>query len=247
MFTEAPQVAEAAKQIAQGFYYIWDWPEGKVDILWLEARSDWNKAVRKILQRNREGLDSPALVNDACEEVHTGKKIPEITSEIMQAWYVWGTQKHKPQPPIKVVWLSLALLEDALKWATQDSKPRIIWYKHKEIEEQLSKHIPVFGAGTDPPEDHPVTCAMSIASQGEGKNLHGWAHNLVLCPPSSGQPWEQLLGRTHRAKQQSDEVWCTYYDNLKPFSSAMRKAYASAQYFQASLGVPQKLLYATNI
>lgn len=56
------------KQLAQGFFYVWDWPvglDGKpvVDDDWKAAKSSWNKHVRKELKDGaRNGYDSPLLV-----------------------------------------------------------------------------------------------------------------------------------------------------------------------------------------
>ena len=103
--------------------------------------------------------------------------------------------------------------------------------------------IPVYGAGHYPPEKGP-TCAMSIRAHGVGKNLqHGWSNQLVVEPPSSGNVWEQLLGRTHRPGQQADTVRVTVYTHTPAFRDAVLKAKKDAHYIQDTTGSRQKLLY----
>lgn len=56
------------RQLAQGFFYVWDWPTGPdgkrvVDNEWKVARSNWNKQVRRELKdHSRTGYDSPQLI-----------------------------------------------------------------------------------------------------------------------------------------------------------------------------------------
>ena len=89
------------------------------------------------------------------------------------------------------------------------------------------------------------TCAASYNVHGTGKNLQAWRNQLLLDPPSSGQAWEQLLGRTHRQGQTADEVLFHYYDHTDEFRNAIVTAKASAAYIQETTQTPQRLLYAT--
>lgn len=50
------------RQLTQGFYYRWTWPDGIVDKAWMATRSAWHREVRAIVQRNEPHLDSPMLV-----------------------------------------------------------------------------------------------------------------------------------------------------------------------------------------
>lgn len=236
----AMRKAEVARQLTQGFYYRWVWPDGTPDRAWLSARSAWAVAVREALQRSRPGLDSPALLARACE----AGEAP--TRTLAEAWEAWSVERAKPEPPVETVWVSDYLLADVWRWLHQDSRPRIVWYSHGAIEERLrAVGLPVYGSGDEPPREA-ETCAMSIAAHGTGRNLQAWAHQLVICPPSSGAAWEQLLGRTHRAGQTADAVWCAWYGG-GVFDSAMHKAVESARYIAQTQGQRMKLLLATTV
>ena len=60
-------------------------------------------------------------------------------------------------------------------------------------------------------------------------------------PPSSGSDWEQLLGRTHRAGQQADEVIVEVFRHTEPFRQAIEKARDLSAYIQSTFGASQKL------
>ena len=64
-------------------------------------------------------------------------------------------------------------------------------------------------------------------------------------PPSSGQAWEQLLGRTHRPGQEADEVWVGVFQHTRPFRKALQTARGDADYILRTLGGVQKLNLAT--
>jgi hypothetical protein len=68
---------------------------------------------------------------------------------------------------------------------------------------------------------------------------------LVLTPPTSGTVWEQLLGRTHRPGQESDEVEVWVYRHTTELKQAIVKATADAEYQRGTTGNDQKLLNAT--
>jgi len=60
--------ARVVRQLAQGFFYVWDWPQvdGKpqVDTAWLTSRSAWKAHVRRQIQTHaRTGYDSELLVS----------------------------------------------------------------------------------------------------------------------------------------------------------------------------------------
>lgn len=85
------QLCSLQKQIAQGFYYVWDWPRdstGKplVDLKWRGARSLWAKLVREELQiHGRTGYDSEKLVYDSIKAMVLKTCITEAERE----WVKW--------------------------------------------------------------------------------------------------------------------------------------------------------------
>ena len=97
----------------------------------------------------------------------------------------------------------------------------------------------VFGSNFDQTEARPI--ALSIRAHGVGKNLQAWKEQVVLSPPSSGGAWEQLLGRTHRAGQQADEVKVTVVQTYYPQSNALLQAQTDARHIEETTGNVQKL------
>jgi hypothetical protein len=83
----------------------------------------------------------------------------------------------------------------------------------------------------------------SIAAHATGKNLQQWNRNLVVIPPTSGQVWEQLLGRTHRMGQEQDVVVAETYLHHESYRASMAQAFADARFLEETLGNRQRLLY----
>jgi hypothetical protein len=231
------------RQLCQGFYYVWDWPDGIEDTEWLEARRRWFSHVRFQLKNySCEGYDSPLLVSNRVEaEYEQGSR-----RLYHRAWEHWQEQKQKPPPPTKPIWVDYYLIDYAVKWLekTNQGRPAIVWFDTKAVADRLKKSgIPTFGAGEEVPTKA-ISCAMSIQAHGIGKNLQPWHQQLVLSPPESGLTWEQMLGRTHRQGQEADEVFCSVCLHAPPFMRAWMRAVADAKYIYRTTGNPQKLLYA---
>ena len=230
------------RQLSQGFYLVWDWPNGIVDEEWLDARREWNRNVRSaLLNHSAEGYDSPFLVaNRVQRDIDAGVRLRVLH----RAWLAWKEQKHKDPPPTKPVWVDSFIVDHSITWLNSQKEPSILWFENKAIGDALEERgVRVYRAGEEPPtEGH--NCAMSIQAHGIGKNLQGWANQLVICPPTGGQVWEQLLGRTHRQGQTADEVQCLIYQHTAPFELALVKARDDARYIQDSSGNRQKLLFA---
>jgi hypothetical protein len=248
-FSDPMALAGANKQIAQGFYYKWDWGSGRpneADKEWIEMRKRWARAVRAQIAREVDGLDSELLITNACRwSVKNNKLYPGLLGMVAVAWQIWEPfHKIKP-PPTVAVWLDDFLIRDAVAWAAEQKEPVIIWYGDTAVGSALAKAgLPVYGQGTEMPLTA-VTCAASYNVHGTGKNLQPWRNQILLDPPSSGQTWEQLLGRTHRQGQTADEVLFSYYKHTREFTNAIEKAKQSAAYIEATTNTPQRLIYAT--
>ena len=236
------------RQLSNGFYYRWVWPNDEVDEDWMSSRNRWNRQVRIQLERNaEEGYDSPLLVaNRIRQEVERG-----ASDEIHRAWLSWfdSGQSGKPSPPVETVWLSDYVLDYIDTWIDKHkggTVPLIIWYESRAMGEALitRQRMGVYGPGVEVPAA-PVTCAMSIRAHGIGKNLQGWAKQLIVSPPSGGKAWEQLLGRTHRPGQQADVVEAHVLQHTESFTTALRKAKEDAYYIEQATGSRQKLCYCT--
>jgi len=233
-------MARYARQVSQGFYYEWEWPNGVVDHEWLKARKQWNRWVRMILQSNRLGLDSPLLVTNALRDGRLRH------AKALAALHQWEAVKDRPEPPTVARWIDPWLVRDAVQWARSQDDPPILWYDSLAVEAAL-RHmgVPVYGAGTVIPADTPRLIGASIAVHGTGKNLQAWRNQLVISPPSSGKAWEQLLGRMHRTGQEADEVHCHVYNHTPAFKAALEKAKRDAAYIFSTQGQKQRLAYAT--
>ncbi len=248
-FSDPMTMMGAAKQIGQGFYYKWDWGENRPnqdDKVWIEQRKGWARAVRDQIAHEIDGLDSELLVTNACRwSIKNEKLYPGLQPATLNAWRVWEPfHKIKP-PPTVSVWIDDSLIRDAVEWAKAQKEPVIIWYGDTAVGQKFRElGIPVYGQGTEMP---PVaeTCAASYNVHGTGKNLQAWRNQILLDPPSSGQQWEQLVGRTHRQGQQADEVLFHYYAHTEEYNKAIDSAKLSAQYIQETTKTPQRLLYAT--
>ena len=246
VLADSAAVARASSQVCRGFYYRWVWPNNQPDEDWLEARSDWGKAVRLELENaSREGYDSEFLV--ASSVLNQGQGHP-----LWRAWQPWAIQKQKrwewpdgaqrPRPPVETVWLSDFFIKACVERIQKSRRPTLVWYSSIAIREALRRSgVEIWETGQIPKK--PRTVALSTASHAEGLNLQAWSRNIVLEAPSSGLKWEQLLGRTHRPGQKAEEVEVEVYTHAGPAQAAFRAALVNAEYLAAVSG-PQKLLLA---
>jgi hypothetical protein len=236
--------ARVARQVAQGFYYRWRWPNGEPDHEWVAARSAWFRYVREQIKDDaREGHDSPLLVYRATlARAQAGARDRGVATLAE-----WQRHQHKPPPPVEAVWISPYLLQHAVAWMRAQREPVILWIEHQAVADLLRRFdaCPVFGQGDTLPE-RPVSCAASIRVFGTGANLQRWRSQLIVSPPSSGAAWEQLLGRCHRQGQTADSVEARVYAHVPVYEKAIAAALADAAYIEAVSGNRQKLRYATK-
>lgn len=228
------------REIACGFWYRWATPPPEH---WVQARRAWSKAVREVLKTNRSGLDSELQVTRAIME----GKYPQWTTTLQQ----WLETKKIYTPQTEALWVSRRMLERAAAW--MEETKGIVWVEHVEFGAALSQMTKASfyqRGGVDqhnrPIEDHPIGSPMicSIASNAEGRNLQAWSSNLITSPPTSGQIWEQLLGRTHRDGQEAEEVTCLLLVSIKEQVDAFERACRDARYQSDVTGQEQKLCYA---
>lgn len=248
-------VARVMKQLAAGFYYVWDWGPGGRDVEWLAARANWHVVLRNVLSRSQKGLDSPMLVARAVER-------GEMDHEATLAWQDWKAVKgrYNPTPPTRAIWLSDFLIDGVNLWAMRRQQPSaadigngIVWFSHVPVADKLEAlGLKVFRGGSDSSailaadplySEHAVICA-SIAAHGTGKNLQRYSSNLVTTPPANGTKWEQLLGRTHRPGQRADVVTFDVALYTPHLQAAFDKAMEDAKFQQSVQGQRQKLLMA---
>jgi hypothetical protein len=236
---DATHYHRALGQLSLGFYYIWDWPDGEADEEWLHSRRAWASGVRAYLQRySREGCDSPFLVEEYVRK--TGKP-----GELKALLEHWDTQRHKPEPPTKAIWLDIEPILHAVQWASTKERA-FLWYHSRAVGDMLESFgIPTFRDGKDTPDPkkHPIA-ALSITVFNKGRNFQAWDDQLIMEVPTNGATWQQMLGRTHRQGQKSSVVQASIYQHTWPLRNKMIKAMERARYAQGMTGEPQKLLQA---
>lgn len=222
---------------------------------WLFARQEWNRFVRHVLAHNKQRLDSPLQVWQAVE---AGKLSDRFGpgAELLEAWRnVRDDFEPNPVPQ----WIDTWLVEDALRWFDEQvdddegkSVPGIAWVSISAVGEAIERasggRIPYFAGGPEASAaiiQHRGPCVASISAHGTGKNLQWASRNLVIHPPSGGDVWEQLLGRTHRPGQEADEVRVDFYAHALELREAFKSARRAARYVEDSSGQVQKLSYAS--
>jgi hypothetical protein len=235
----APVAWAVARQLALGMHYILD-PRPPQE--WLNARRDWAAFVRETLKKSHH-LDSELQVAQACDA-------GLLPNDELEAW-----RKIKPTfiPNLVDVWHDDSALIECEKWMGKHSG--IVWVAHRFFGKELSKRtgIPYYSnMGIDEPtgkfvEDHPHNSPMilSIDANKEGRNLQNWTKNLITSCPSSVEIMEQLIGRTHRHGQKSDEVEVDILVGCVEHYNSFQNALMRAQPAQDIQGVSQKLLLAT--
>lgn len=269
---DALTVARVAREVSCGFWYRWRWVRGEskeVREAWLEARKEWRKELRERLKHATTWMDSPLLVTNAAIRWHEGfeylddagnkhvvpphsKGVPKHPTWDSEHWPRWKELRETAQPLTEPVWFDERLARDVLLWLSDS--PGLAWYDSdafgaKVMELARAASIPVVHCG---PGDDGATkvlkltgserALLSIRSHGTGKNLQMFHRNLVANPPSGGAEWEQLLGRTHRQGQTSDEVTVEVYRHTEPFREAIETARDLAGYIQGAFGASQKLV-----
>lgn len=244
-FSDAPSLYRAARQLALGFYYRWDWPGGVKDEEWLRARSIWHRAVRGVLShRARDGLDSPFLVAQAASR-------GDLRPDERAAWEGWDSVRSRPQPPTVPVWLDRFAVEDAATWGLE--KPGLIWCEQGAFGQAVANKLgaPWHGGGTGDSlrqEDGSRTVVLSVRAHSEGHDhLKSMDRALFTCPPVSGKTWQQAIGRQHRPGQVADEILIDVYQHSPELREAFTDALENARYVQSSTGQAQKLLQSSLV
>jgi hypothetical protein len=233
-FIEAAELWRHARELACGFYYRWN---PRAPEPWLEARRAWCKAVREVLKHSRS-LDSELQVTNAVD----AGRLPALQSTLE----AWRAVRDTFEPRTEAVWLDRGVLEAAAEWL--ENNRELCWVEHREFGAELSKlaRVPYFAQGGRDAagrsiEQHRGPAILSIAANSEGRNLQRYSRNLVVSLPPSGATWEQLVGRTHRAGQEADEVAFTVFVNCSEQLQGFERARADARYIEATTGQSQKL------
>ena len=231
-------------QISCGFVYTWDWENREVDSEWIEYKRAWGRAAFQMLERS--SFDSISLISQYAET-------PQAPKGLAIAWQNWKSVKDREPPKTKAIWLDEYLIEYVKKWTIEQAEPVLIWCAYAALAHKLKEALncELYGAGDedakrlDTNKHIAHTAIMSIQAHGTGKNLQAWHNQIIVHPLAHPSTWEQLLARTHRPGQTSDEVHMSIL-NMGLFAKSFNKALRDAQYIQDTTGQKQRLIYATK-
>jgi hypothetical protein len=126
-----------------------------------------------------------------------------------------------------------------------------VWTEHAEFGWRLAKRIGTEwynGGGKNPEDEHgdrPIVC--SVKANNSGLNLQYAFHKMLFASsPSSGDLWEQCLGRVHRQGQRASEVTVWVCQHTAELRGSLLQARADAAWQQQFCDSPQKLCVATG-
>jgi hypothetical protein len=252
-FVEALEVASCVEQLASGFYYRWRFPtRPPLELVeeWYAARKAWKRELRDELRDPRPHLDSPELLKNAAER-HERGYVGELPTWQSETWARWRDVKDRVPHETECVWVDDYLVKDAADWAR--AHRGIVWYEHSAFGPAVARlaGVPLYVGGEKSAaelraEKGKRSCVITWVSRGTGWNglQHIYDEQLVANPPSDGGLWEQLLGRTHRLGQDSDEVVAHCYRHAPEFRDPLDRALVLAKYIEGISGNKQKLLAA---
>jgi len=231
-----------ARELALGFFYAWS-PRPPDE--WLEARKMWSAFCRKVLKGNQRRLDSEMQVAQACVS-H-----PEWYGD--EEYKAWVAIRDTFKPNTVAVPFDDSVMRYCQQWIGKHGG--LVWCEHIDFAERLSAAtgIPYFAGeglsreGASIEDYDGKTAILSVEANREGRNLQRFSRNIVVSPLQQGDRWQQLLARTHRDKQEADEVICDVVISCNEHVEAMRIAMSDAQYQEDISGDHQKLLMADVI
>jgi hypothetical protein len=111
---EALEVARVAAELAQGFFYRWEFPRGeKVSLIeaWKAARKEYFSELRQKLKKRDEHLDSPLLCWNAARRYWCPKSVADAREDFENAHDAWTERMSTYRadvdewdPPIEPQW-----------------------------------------------------------------------------------------------------------------------------------------------
>lgn len=238
-FEDAFTLWRHARELASGFYYVWD-PRPPEN--WLNARKAWSSFVRETLGASRS-LDSGLQV------VHGIDSGQINDGGLLRAWReIQPTFRPNSVPN----WVDTTALEYAASWLEREQG--ICWVEHRAFGKALSEFtgVPHFQEkGVDPKTRNTIDMHRGAAiaqakpcSTGFNLQKLHYRNLIVSCEPT-GKQYEQLLGRTHRDGQDRDTVFVDVLLGCKEQYAGFVQAQRDAVFASNSPPSLQKLCYAT--
>lgn len=230
-----------ARTLGCGLYYKWDPP---APAEWLARRREWFVFVREALKHSR--------TKDSIVHIVEGVKDGSLRDGGVYA--AWKEIEPTYRPRSVPVWVDKFMVERCAEWLLTRDPRGVCWVEHAAFGRELAARtgLPFFHAGGMDSIGRLAeayrggSAILSVKACREGQNLQWYAQNLFPSPPSKGDWWEQMLGRTHRDGQEADTVTGTVFLTCKESYQSLAQAIRDARFVQDSHGVPQKLCYANQ-
>lgn len=185
--------ARHMQTLAWGFYYRLS-PEPPDS--WLDARRLWARFVVETIQHSKV-WDTESQVADACAAG---------TLKDHGLWERWACEKLSFKENRETVWLT----DEVVQSLPRPGPRTLYWTRFRALGRRVSEvlGIPFLHQGSaDNVEGRTGPLVLSIQSHKEGRNLqHKWDESHVLTSPGDVGIYEQLIGRTMRPGQPSEEV-----------------------------------------
>jgi hypothetical protein len=234
-----------ASQVCLGFWYQYVTPP---PLYWKAARRAWAGACMEVLTHSQTLLS--AL--DVTKAIDRGEVRGSTLAEAAIALGEWRAVRNDFKPETKAVWWDDAALKEGAAWLAANERG-LLWSGHIEFGEKLSETtgIPYFREGASTAKgvhiyDHKGVgpAIVSMFTCHEGLDLEWWNANVLFKVPH-GRLFEQLISRTHRAKQKADDVTCEVLLRTEQDFEAWGQTKYDSRGVSASMDARQRLSIAT--
>lgn len=232
------EVWTKGQEMSLGFFHYWD-PMPPFE--WREYRKEWARFCRQFLNHSKK-ITTP---NQLALEIKAGRvQCPE--------YHAWKRVEKDFVPVTHSEWISNEAIQAVEANARKERK--LVWSPSKTFAKRLARETGMlwFGAGglSDQGlmiEDYDGSESVIVSARPnlQGRNLQTFDRNLICGILPTASDWEQLIGRTHRSGQQSDEIevsiLCGSADQVRLFDEVRKKA----RYVEETMNY-QKLISADD-
>lgn len=246
------EIWRVAKQLACGFYYLWDPPPPEE---WLARRKTMHWYYRNILFRDgllfatyvHMNLFSPEQVANAIVQGRIADK------KLCDAYFAWTAIQPTYVHDVIDIWIDDGVLNESAHWLQKEGG--IVWTEHRAFGQKLSELTGVGycarqgldqkGRLIDDYKGAPVIAGFQ--SNYKGRNLQAWNKNLAVTIPPRGDRGEQFIGRTHRPGQLQDVVHVWWVNACEEQEQGFAQMRADARYIEQTTKQRQKLNFADYV
>ena len=227
--------------LSNDMFHYWREP-GPFD--WMNARSAYFAAVRKVLAKSRHLYTPDELSREIAKEGESHALWPEYS-----AWKAIE-KTFKPDPAVRFI--STFSLDWVVAWAKENQG--LIWVKYPEFGARIAKRLGVkyYGGGGLASDESTIEAASrveplavaSIEANFEGRNLQEglWSKMLFTSPPTTGRMVEQAIARLHRPGQLADEVEAHFMISTREQLNGFLQSMRDGGFYNAIFGADFKLV-----